>query len=162
VGRGHGADGTGGGAVIQRLAAARRVSFDSNAIIYFLNSVEPYSAFVRGLLDDVRLGRREGVLSVVTEVEVLVRPLRDGTWEEVERVRVLLDAPGLDVVEMDREIASATAEVRATTGLRLPDAAIVATAVVTGCDVIVGNDALCAKRVTEIPYLLLDDLVGKA
>lgn len=114
---------------------------------------------MRGLLDDVRLGRREGVLSVVTEVELLVRPLRDGTEEDVERVRALLDAPGLQVVEMDREIASATAEVRATTGLRLPDAAIVATAVVAGCDVIVGNDALCAKRVKDIPYLLLDDLV---
>ena len=124
--------------------------------------MEPYASAVRGLLEDIRLGRREGVLSVITEIEVLVRPLRDGTWQEVERVRVLLDAPGLDVVEMDREVARATAAVRAETGLRLPDAAIVATAVVTGCDVVVGNDALCAKRVKEIPYLLLDDLVGAA
>ncbi len=97
---------------------------------------------------------------MVTEIELLVRPLRDGTWEDVERVRALLDAQGFNVVAVDREIARVAAEVRAESGLRLPDAAVVATAMVTGCDVIVGNDARCAKRVTEIPYLLLDDLVG--
>lgn len=99
------------------------------------------------------------MLSVVTEIELLVRPLRDGTWEDVERVRALLDAQGISVVALDREIAQAAAGIRAKSGLRLPDAAIVATALVTGCDVIVGNDARCAKRVKEIPYVLLDDLV---
>ncbi len=102
------------------------------------------------------------MLSVVTETELLVRPLRDGTWEDVERVRALLDAQGISVVALDREIAQAAAGIRAESGLRLPDAAIVATALVTGCDAIVGNDARCAKRVKEIPYVLLDDLVGAA
>ncbi len=115
---------------------------------------------MRALLDDIRFGRREGVLSVVTEIELLVRPLRDGTREDVERVRALLDAPGISVVALDREIAQAAAGVRAKSGLRLPDAAIVATAIYTECDAIVGNDARCARRVTEIPYLMLDDLVG--
>lgn len=105
----------------------------------------------------MRLGRREGVVSVITEIELLIRPLRDGTSQDVERVRVLLDA--LDVVELDREIASVTAGIRSTIGLKVPDATIVATALVAGCDAIVGNDRLCAKRVKEIQYLLLDDLV---
>jgi len=55
-----------------------------------------------------------------------------------------------------------TADVRATLGLKVPDATIVATAMVTGCQAIVGNDVECAKRVKQIPYLLLDDLVGVA
>lgn len=101
------------------------------------------------------------MLSVVTEIELLVRPLRDGTLQDVERVRALMDAQGFNVVPLDREIARAAAGVRAESGLRLPDAAVVATAMVTGCDVIVGNDERCAKRVKEIPYLLLDDLVEK-
>jgi len=100
------------------------------------------------------------VVSVVTEIELLVRPLRVGTPQDVERVRVLLD--GVDVVELDREIASVTADVRATLGLKVPDATIVATAMVTGCQAIVGNDVECAKRVKQIPYLLLDELVGVA
>ncbi|MCH7698015.1 MAG: PIN domain-containing protein [Chloroflexi bacterium] len=146
---------------MQSLASARRLCFDSNALIYYLNSVEPYAAAIRTLLDDIRVGRREGMLSVVTEIELLVRPLRDGTLQDVERVRALMDAQGFNVVPLDREIARAAAGVRAESGLRLPDAAVVATAMVTGCDVIVGNDARCAKRVKEIPYLLLDDLVEK-
>ena len=100
------------------------------------------------------------MLSVVTEIELLVRPLRSGTWEDVERVRVLLDAQGFTVVALDSEIARAAAGIRAKSGLRLPDAAIGATAIYTKCDVIVGNDARCARRVKEIPYVLLDDLVG--
>ena len=102
------------------------------------------------------------MLSIITEIELLVRPLRDGAEEDVERVRALLDAQGISVVALDREVAFAAAGIRAESGLRLPDAAIVATAIVTGCDVVVGNDAQCAKRVKEIPYLLLDDLVGAA
>lgn len=136
------------------------VSFDTNALIYFLNSEEPHASLVRELLEDVRFGKRIGVLSVITEIELLVRPLRDGTWHDVERVRVLLDAPGLAVVELDREIASLAAEIRARTGLRLPDATVVATAQVTGCDAVIGNDRVCADRSKEVPYLLLDDLVG--
>ena len=113
---------------------------------------------MRNLLEDVRLGRRQGVVSVVTEIELLIRPLRDGTSQDVQRVRVLLDA--LDVVELDREIAGVTASVRARIGLKVPDAAIVATALVTGCEAIIGNDGLCGQRVREIPYLLLDELLG--
>jgi predicted nucleic acid-binding protein len=114
---------------------------------------------VQVLLDDIRLGRREGVISVISEIEVLTRPLREGTGLDVERARVLLDAKGLHVVELDRQIAREAARVRAGTGLRLPDAAIVATALVTECDAIIGNDARCAERVTGVPYVLLDDLV---
>ena len=46
--------------------------------------------------------------------------------------------------------------------LALADAIIVATAVVEECDALVGNDARCAKRVTQIPYIYLDDAVKAA
>ena len=116
---------------------------------------------MQDLLSQVYHGHKAGIVSVISELEVLVRPLREGTWLDIERARVLLDAPNLQVIDLDRRTTRMAAEIRAQTGLNLADAAIVATAVATGCDVVVGNDARCAERVREVPYLLLDELAGR-
>jgi len=46
--------------------------------------------------------------------------------------------------------------------LELSDALIVATAIVSECDALVGNDRTCARRVTEIPYIYLDEVMGRS
>lgn len=98
------------------------------------------------------------MISVVTEVELLIRPTRSGDKDEVERVGALIEGAGMSVIEMDREIAQLSARIRALDRLDLPDAVIVATAMYAECDVIVGNDERCAKRVRDIPYVFLDEL----
>lgn len=107
----------------------------------------------------MRDGWREAIVSVVTELEMLVLPMRHDDSYELDRISALLGAPTIHVVDMHRDIARRGAEVRAASGLDLADAAIVATALHTGCDAIVGNDERCARRVRELPYILLDDLV---
>ena len=77
----------------------------------------------------------------------------------MERVRALLQAPELRVIGLDRQIAKLAAEIRAEQRLGLADATIVATALHTDCDVIVGNDERCSRRVRDVPYVLLDALV---
>ncbi|MGB2693624.1 MAG: PIN domain-containing protein [Dehalococcoidia bacterium] len=111
------------------------------------------------LFHSVRLGQREFVVSVITELELMVLPIRQGDRLEMERVHMVLEAPGVHLVEMNRAIAHRAAQVRASAGLDLADAAIIATGIQTECDAIVGNDARCARRVKEIPYVLLDALV---
>ena len=85
--------------------------------------------------------------------------MRDGRWWEIEQIRIVLEAPQVQVVEMDRGIAGKAAEIRAHQRLALADAIIVATALRAGCDALVGNDERCAQRVREIPYFFLDALV---
>ena len=114
------------------------------------------------MFEEIRDGAKSAIVSVVTELELLIRPIRDRDEWELAQVQLLLDGNGIDVVEMDRSVARLAAEQRATTGLDVADATIVATGIYTECDVIVGNDARCAKRVKDIPYLLLDDLVGSS
>lgn len=90
---------------------------------------------------------------------MLVRPLREGDTGGVEVIDALFRGPEhVEVLPVDRKLAHLAAELRARLGLRLDDAFIVATAVETGCDAIVGNDSLCARRVTDIPYVYLDGL----
>lgn len=95
----------------------------------------------------------------MTELELLVQPIRLDLIEEVERVEALLSAPSLQVIPLDRALAKKAAQVRAATGLDLADATIIAAALHTGREAVVGNDERCARRVRELPYVLLDALV---
>jgi predicted nucleic acid-binding protein len=114
---------------------------------------------VEGLFRSVRDGERQAVLSVVTEIELLVKPMREGKRQEIARIGILLDAEGVNVMDLDRHrVAQVAAELRARQRLSLADAVIVATGIVTGCDAVVGNDERCARRVTEIPYIYLEEM----
>jgi predicted nucleic acid-binding protein len=102
---------------------------------------------------------REVVLSVVTEAEIMVRPLRENDAGKLARIQATTDAPNVSMIATNRQIAREAAAIRAAIDIKLPDAIIVATAVISGCDALIGNDKTCARRVTEIPYVYLDEIV---
>ena len=98
------------------------------------------------------------VLSAVTEAELLVRPYRDDNLDALERIGGLLDSEGITVTPVSRRIARRSAVLRARHGLHTADAIIVATAIETECDAIVGNDKVW-RRVDEIAYVHLDEIM---
>jgi predicted nucleic acid-binding protein len=108
-----------------------------------------------------RVQRRELsiVASVVTEAELLIRPLRDADDDAVERVQDLLSEEGISVAPVDRRTARLAAELRARHNLGLADAIIVATAIVTGCEAVVSNDGQW-RRVTETSIVYLEEVAG--
>ncbi len=106
----------------------------------------------------MRDGFSQAIVSVVTETELLVQPIRENRYWEVDQIGVVLSSAGVFVVELNRQIGQVAAGIRAKHGLALADAAIIATALYSGCDAVVGNDEQCARRVTEVPYVLLDEL----
>jgi predicted nucleic acid-binding protein len=123
--------------------------------------VEPYYGLLDRLFRECQAGARSIVLSVVSEAEMLVKPLRDGDVPQVEMIDALFQGPEhVEVRSVDRKVVRRAARLRAHLGLRLDDAFIVATAVEAGCDALVGNDALCARRVVDIPYVYLDEALS--
>ena len=95
------------------------------------------------------------------EAELLVRPERDKETAVIEQIEDLLSEDGIYVVDVDRRIARRAASIRARGGgIGLPDAIIIATALETGCDLIVGNDKDWLK-LPELPYVLLDHEVDQ-
>jgi predicted nucleic acid-binding protein len=96
-------------------------------------------------------------LSVVTELEAMVKPEIEGDYEELERIKDLLAEDNVRVVPLRRRLAQQAAVIRARHRLSTTDAIIVATAEAAGCDLIVGNDRQWRGR-TAVPYLYLDDL----
>ena len=147
---------------LDRIPDTRVLCFDTSALIYLLSRVKPYCDWLDPLFAAVAAGEIQAVFSVVTEAEVRVRPLRDGKSEELARIATLFSGRHVNVVHADREIARAAAALRADMNLELPDAIIVATAIVSGCDALVGNDKTCARRITEIPYVYLDEVVKES
>ena len=111
-----------------------------------------------------RVQRREltVVVSAITEAELLVRPERDRDEDAIERIADLLSEQGIVVAPVDRRIARLAARLRgrARSKFGLPDAIIVATAILTGCEAVVSNVGDW-RQISEIPVVHLDEVVNE-
>ena len=116
-------------------------SLDTSSVIYYLSGYDQRHALVRDVLDCVAKQGLELQFSAMTEMELIVRPLRERDRVAQRRVMALLEgSPGARVTPISRGVLMAAAEIRAWTGMKAPDAIIAAGAVVYGCEAIVGND----------------------
>jgi predicted nucleic acid-binding protein len=109
----------------------------------------------------VQAGELSVIVSVITEAELLVRPERDDNEAAKERIGDLLSEDGIYVIPVDRRIARRAAALRGRGRFKLADAIIIATAAETGCDAIVSNDGEWSKKVLDIPFVRLDDVVNR-
>jgi predicted nucleic acid-binding protein len=88
----------------------------------------------------VSTGRNPAALSMVTVEEILVRPFRSGPAAVATAEGFLRHFAEIRLVDVSYEIAREAARIRAATGLRTPDALIIATALVTEVDILVTGD----------------------
>ena len=99
--------------------------------------------------------------SILTLVELAVKPLRLGRPEVADAYELLVqDIDNLAVVELDARVGRIGAELRATHGLRTPDALHLAACLAHGAEFFLTNDRRL-RRVTEIEVLVLDDFVER-
>ena len=140
------------------ISPLRRISFDSNALVYLLEDRFPYASYVAQAVAMLERGWARGVLSAITEMELLVQPVRERDAATVNRMQIFFqETPNLTVRPVDRVVARRAADVRARTRLARLDAIIVATALEERCDAIIGNDYVIASRSTGISYMYLND-----
>ena len=145
---------------MNRLASLRRIGFDSNALIYFLEGRQPYTNYVAQAVAMMEGGQAIGFVSTIVEMELLVKPMRERDMVGQERAEIFFrQQRNLSVRFVDRIVARRAAQVRARMYLSPLDAIIVATCLEERCDAIIGNDSFIASRIVGIPYLYLDDYV---
>lgn len=148
--------------MIEALLAEPRLALDTAPLIYFLGGTPARVSVVRDVLQAAAREQLELVISVVTEAELLVAPLRmEDPDHAVATVQALLDGPpAFDVRPISRSIARRAARIRADCNLRLADAMVAATAAEAGCTALLGNDAAFKRLAVEgLQYYQLDDLV---
>jgi len=124
------------------LAGARLVALDTSTFIYLIEKHPVFFGAVAPIFQAIDGGDVQAVTSVLSLLEVLVKPLETQATALADDFRAAVSAsPNLRVVDVDRQIAERAAAIRAAHGYRTPDALHLATADVVGADVFVSNDA---------------------
>lgn len=119
-------------------------------VIYLVERHERYLPVVRPLFEAADRGEIELITSAVTLLEVLVVPYRAGDAALASRYEALLTrSRGLTLVDLDRPVLRAAAQLRAVHGTRTPDALQLAAALAARCRSFVTND----RRLPDLPNL---------
>jgi predicted nucleic acid-binding protein len=144
----------------KRLARAKVIGLDIPVFIYFLENNERYGELAQITINGIEKGKWEGVTSTITLMEITVRPWQLGR-ESVAREyeAVLVHFPNLSVVDVDRDVARAAAQLRAKYNVSPPDALQVAASLSFGAKAFLTNDRRLSKLDEVIEILVLDDFV---
>jgi predicted nucleic acid-binding protein len=104
------------------------VVFDSDVVIGFLNADDAHhDAAVELFREAVAPGTRR-MLNAVNYSEILIGPIRVGKQAR-DLVERMLEQFAVEIIGVDTALAGRAATVRARTGLKLPDAYALATAI---------------------------------
>lgn len=139
------------------LKAYKNIAFDTNVFIAVF-AQEQLGARVLPIIDAVSNKETHEIwTSVLAFSECSVRPYREANWTALDQVKLMFQMPNLTAYHIDEEIAEEAAKLRATYNVKMPDALIVATAIVKGADVLLTNDYKLST-IREILVVRLDEL----
>lgn len=141
------------------LGKHKRLSLDTSVLIYHFEDVPPYSGLTEELFAALGRGDVELVLSTLCVTEFLVRPWKKGEKEAKEALELLLGIPNVRFLAPDLGIAAEAARLRASFGLRTPDALLFATAKAGEATAFLTNDRAFLRVKEDPEILLLDDLL---
>ena len=126
--------------MIERLAN-QRAYIDANVFIYAIERNEHFGSAAQRVLQTVLLGPGSAFTSELTLAEVLVQPFRSKNQTLIALYEDLLtDATKLTLVPVTRPILRTAAELRAASNQKLPDSIHLATALSSGCSIMVTQD----------------------
>ena len=104
------------------------VVFDSDVLIGFLNASDAHHADAVELVRESLAARTRRMISAINYSEILIGPIKAGK-EARDHVDAMLGHFSIEIITVDGAFARRAAAVRARTGLRLPDAYALATAI---------------------------------
>lgn len=141
------------------LPSAGLVYLDTDALIYSVEKIAPYAAFLQPLWDAAAQGDCQVVSSDLALLEVLVKPLQIGDSVLAQLYRDLLTASQeTRLIPISRAVIEEATRLRASTGIKTPDAIHAASALGEGVALFVSNDPVY-RRVPGLPVTILDDLL---
>ena len=144
----------------KRLAKAKVIGVDTPIFIYFLEDHPRYGPLAQITINGIEKGKWQGVTSTITLMEITVRPWQLGREVAArEYEAILVHFPNLSVVDVDRNVARAAAQLRAKYNVAPPDALQVAASLSFGAKAFLTNDRRLSKLQELIDILVLDDFV---
>ena len=103
--------------------------FDADVLIAYLNSEDANNTKAVERMRQALEARTRRLVSAVNYSEVLIGPLRHAGSAGADTVDAMLVRFGIETIQVDLALARRAAAVRVRTGLKLPDAYALATAI---------------------------------
>jgi predicted nucleic acid-binding protein len=118
-----------------------RLLLDTTALAAFFDASHATHPVARHVVDEmVATGRNGAIVSMITVMEVLIRPLRASPPGHHTVLAFLRSHPNLTCVPVDLQVAQEAAHLRADKNFKPPDALIVGTGLATGVGHLITND----------------------
>jgi len=134
------------------------VYLDTNGFIYSVEKIEPYYTLLIPMWQAASHGQFEIISSELTLLETLTKPLRENDTLLENLFRALLNANEVRLIPTTTDIWEKATRLRASIGLKTPDAIHVASAFATDCQLFITND-IGFRRVSDLPVAILSDLL---
>jgi predicted nucleic acid-binding protein len=145
-----------------KLAACGLVGLDTSIFIYQFEDHPIYRLLASEILDGVERGKWEAVTSVITLMEIAVRPFQIGAVQAARQYEALLvNFPHLQMLDLNRDMARRAAQLRAEFNLRPADALQEAACLEKGCQAWVTNDRMLKRLQSLLEVIVLDDYLAE-
>lgn len=143
--------------------AGKLAALDTAVFIYYLEENPDYVSIADEVFEAIDRRETHGMTSVLTLLEMMVKPLREGQGDVADSYRdILANAANISLHPMSEAVAVRAAQLRGKYAwLRTPDAIQLATALEYGAGVVVTNDESW-RRISEVPVLILKDYLPAA
>lgn len=133
------------------------VGLDTMLFIYHIEDNPKYAAITERLFDTIEHGSCKAVTSILTLIELLIKPKREGNFIAVGDYRdMILTFPNLMVMDVNLRVSDIASDMRAKYRIRVPDAIQIASAIVGGSQSFITNDE-GLKKVKDVNIILLDE-----
>lgn len=133
------------------MAAGERVLIDTSLLIAYFDGTDDTSPIASLLIDDlVKSGRNPALVSPITAMEILVRPLRTAPAGAAHLHGFLTKWPNLSMLPVDIHVAQEAAALRAAHGFKAPDALVIATGIVGQVAHLITNDGEWRKKLAPL------------
>ena len=137
--------------VLATIAEGDRLLLDTSLLAAYLDDTEATHPVARHILDElVKSGRNPAVVSMITVMEILVRPLRRTPPGHHTVLAFLRTHPNLTCVPVDLQVAQEAAHLRAAKRFSTPDALVVGTGIAAQVRHLVTNDRSWVTKLAEM------------
>jgi len=128
-----------------------RILLDTTAVAAYLDESEATHLLSRHILEEfVASGRNPAIISMITVMELLVRPLRASPPGHYTLLAFLRNHPNLSAVPVDLQVAQDAAFLRASSRLSPPDALVVGTGLAAQVGHLITNDRKWSTKLSTI------------
>lgn len=133
------------------IPAGDRILLDTTTLAAYLDSTEAVHPIAKLVVEEfVGDGRNEAVISMITVMELLVRPMRATPPGHHTVMAFIRNQPNLAAVEVDLQIAQDAAFLRAAHRFSPPDALVIGTGLAAQVGHLVTNDYAWDRRLASM------------